>query len=476
VSEDSETAPPSVTRYRLAFTPAGGYYIFIKPAFEVMARVRTSPCAYAGRLKATSAYGLARGFKRLRILVENSGYDLDNLGDICMLQVSFQRLRANFPGAEIAIVTRDSQRLRLYCEGSRPVLAEQNRAWRHARSLYLRLRRGLPSLDPLVRVRTPGLYDRLQRFRARHSVGTSAVRRADLMVASGGGFITDVFRGQTWSVLERLQAAVKEGAAVALFGQGIGPLRDPVLLEKAREVLPSAVLIGLRERLTSLPILESLGVPSDRIVVTGDDAVEPAYASRGDVSGEYLGVNLRVAGHANVGREMTETVREPLMHIARRLKSRMIALPISLSGVVESASDAAVSESLIAGPRASDEAHGEPGEPRAIIKRIGRCRVVVTGSYHAAVFALAQGIPAVCLFNSEYYEAKFRGLADLFGVGVEVLSLSGRHFREPLIEKTLAAWEQADALRPRLLLSAEWQVRAGRMAYERLRELVESGR
>jgi colanic acid/amylovoran biosynthesis protein len=406
--------------------------------------------------------------------VENSGYGLDNLGDICMLQVSFQRLRAGFPDAEIAIVTRDSQRLQHYCEGARPVLAERNWVWRRARGLYLRLRRDLPSVEPLIRARMPGLYDRLQRHRARHSVGESSFGRAGLMVASGGGFIADVFRGQTWSVLERMEAASKAGAALALFSQGIGPLRDRVLLEKAREVLPRAAVIGVREKLSSLPLLESLGVPRERILITGDDAVEPAYLLRGNGAGEYIGVNLRVARYARVGREMIGGVREPLQHVARRLKSRMIALPISLSGDVESASDAAAAESLIAGPFATGETYEEPCEPHAIIERIGRCRIVVTGSYHAAVFALAQGIPAVCLSNSEYYEAKFRGLADLFGVGVEVLSLSDGRFREQLIEKVLAAWEQADAWRPGLLLSAAWQVRAGRTAYERLHGLVES--
>ena len=90
----------------------------------------------------------------------------------------------------------------------------------------------------------------------------------------------------------------------------------------------------------------------------------------------------------------------------------MLALPISVSGVVESAPDTAVAEELISGPWASGLGEEEPCDPRAIIKRIGRCRVVVTGSYHVAVFALSQGIPAICLANSEYYEIKFRGLAD----------------------------------------------------------------
>ena len=38
---------------------------------------------------------LCSGSYRLRVLVENSGYDLDNLGDACMLRVLFERLRSN---------------------------------------------------------------------------------------------------------------------------------------------------------------------------------------------------------------------------------------------------------------------------------------------------------------------------------------------------------------------------------------------
>src|SRR5947209_15962086 len=110
-----------------------------------------------------------------------------------MLQVLFERLRAGFPDAEFGIITRDSRRLARYCEGSRPVPAEQNRAWQQARNLYTRLRRTTTTpLDSALRGRTHGLHDRLLRFKGRHSVSKSAVRQAELMVVSGGGFITDV--------------------------------------------------------------------------------------------------------------------------------------------------------------------------------------------------------------------------------------------------------------------------------------------
>ena len=38
-----------------------------------------------------------------------------------------------------------------------------------------------------------------------------------------------------------------------------------------------------------------------------------------------------------------------------------------------------------------------------VLTAIADCRVVVTGSYHAAVFALSMGVPAVGLAASRYY-------------------------------------------------------------------------
>ena len=80
-----------------------------------------------------------------------------------------------------------------------------------------------------------------------------------------------------------------------------------------------------------------------------------------------------------------------------------------------------------------------------LIKQTARCRIVVTGAYHAAVFALAQGIPVVCLSNSPYYLAKFQGLEDLFGLGCATVRLS-----EPDLPARLAAaiertWNSAEA-------------------------------
>ena len=98
----------------------------------------------------------------------------------------------------------------------------------------------------------------------------------------------------------------------------------------------------------------------------------------------------------------------------------------------------------------------------------------MTGSYHAAVFALAQGIPAICVFNTEYYGNKFGGLADEFGDGCVVVDKRRPDFVAALVAAIEGAWERADEVRPSLLRAAVAQIAAGNEAYARLASIMGS--
>jgi polysaccharide pyruvyl transferase WcaK-like protein len=102
----------------------------------------------------------------------------------------------------------------------------------------------------------------------------------------------------------------------------------------------------------------------------------------------------------------------------------------------------------------------------------GSCRIVVAGSYHAAVFALAQGVPVVGVSASPYYEAKFGGLAELFPNGCRVVSALHVDFGAQLAKAVDEAWEAAEALSPGLLAAARRQIAAGDEAYARFAERV----
>jgi polysaccharide pyruvyl transferase WcaK-like protein len=98
--------------------------------------------------------------------------------------------------------------------------------------------------------------------------------------------------------------------------------------------------------------------------------------------------------------------------------------------------------------------------------------VVVTGAYHAAVFALAQGVPAVVLAANEDYFEKFRGLANQFDVGCRIVSLSIPSLARDLAAAIDVTWEEADRVRPVLREAAWRQARNSEVAYARLPGLV----
>ncbi|HTX21590.1 MAG TPA: polysaccharide pyruvyl transferase family protein [Candidatus Aquilonibacter sp.] len=110
--------------------------------------------------------------------------------------------------------------------------------------------------------------------------------------------------------------------------------------------------------------------------------------------------------------------------------------------------------------------------PLKVIRPISTCRVVITGSYHAAVFALAQGIPVVGFVQSAYYRDKFCGLADEFGCGCILLRGDDPEFSKKLGTAIDELWARAGELKPKLLAAAERQIAVAQTACARLPGLL----
>jgi polysaccharide pyruvyl transferase WcaK-like protein len=256
------------------------------------------------------------------------------------------------------------------------------------------------------------------------------------------------------------------------MGQGFEPIDNPALRARAQSVLPELDLVGCREKKFGPVILQSLGVNPTKIVVTGDDAIELGYRWRVAALGNGIGANLRVAWYAGVNKDMIEIVRDVLQGAARKHAAPLAPIPIA----TRCPSDASHIQKLLAGYGNVLNEQDDLAEPRDVIRQTGLCRVVVTGSYHAAVFALSQGISAVCLSQTAYYVKKFLGLNAQFGDGCYVLTMDDVNFRDKLVETIDQAWELAEQYRPQLLDAAEQQVRAGQEAYRRVFEQVEQHR
>jgi polysaccharide pyruvyl transferase WcaK-like protein len=415
----------------------------------------------------------------MRILIEPGSYTCRNMGDLAMFLATVARLEQRWPEAELVTFTSAPDRLRRYAPRVTPysiedrelLLAAHHPHWGlpHRMPLAARVRLGLgrlvASAPRFVRARRPAGSRIGNRDRPDQEGWRGILRSLSLVAVSGAGGLCDPFLRHAWSTLELLQIAAAAGVPTALFSQGIGPMRAPLLRSKAGAVLPRVTLVALREPREGPRLLRELGVAADRIHVGGDDAVELAYRVRGPATGCCLGVNLRLAGYANLDPARAASVLATVRQFARARSLEVLPIPISFQDL-ESDLRAVAS---VAGPSGSLAC---PEEPAAIACMVGRCRLVVTGSYHAAVFALAQGIPAVTLSNSRYYDGKFTGLAEMFGVGCRVVRLGEVDALQRLRGALDELWETGAGLRDLLLRSAVDQIARSQATYQRVYEIV----
>ncbi|HZM34860.1 MAG TPA: polysaccharide pyruvyl transferase family protein [Burkholderiales bacterium] len=411
-----------------------------------------------------------------RVVVEPSDTVLHNHGDAAMLQVALDRLRDELPRARIEVFTEESERLSARCPTVVPLPIDARRAATGGLDALRRLLPAAPGglrvLRPLARWTSeafPNASRTLARWGLRVVGGGdpgAAHRRqlagAHLLVVAGMGGLTDAFHSFAAGLLDSIEHALDAGVPVALMGQGIGPLADRGLRKRAARVLPRAALIALREGRASPRLLAELGVPAERIVVTGDDAISFAWAQCPVSLGDGLGVNVRIADYAGTARrDVVGPVATALRTAAATAIAPLVPLPIACHGGDDDAETIRVMLGAATAERVTS--------PDQVLDRVARCRVVVTGSYHAGVFALAMGVPVVALVASPYYHDKMRGLAHQFGAdGCRVVALDDPDAPTALVDAVATQWADAERLRPALLAAAECQAAAGRHAYGRL--------
>lgn len=435
----------------------------------------------------------------LRIIIQNGEYWMLNKGDLAMLDVTVRRLRERWPNARIGVLTSAPLLVSAFQPEVEPILYGGRGDWpkmeilgrmaaiagpracgpvtvlqlnaqhrpRHfvrrvRKVLDAQLREILPiSLFPRARQSEPGRTERDIPL---------AVRNASLVLAMGGGYLADVDADQTRRTLALLEYATEAGIPTAMVGQGLGPMEDETLLAQAERVFPRVDLISLRESRRGPKLLADLGVSEEHTLVTGDDAIELAASVRCDELGSGLGICLRIADYSPVADATRTAVRHAVHDAAHSVGAALVPLIISEF----KSEDRQSTLPLVAGfPRVSPPL-GRYVEPREVAARVSRCRVLVTGAYHLAVFALSQGIPVVGLTASRYYDDKLLGLAEMFGCGLSVIRLDEPDLEVHLNAAIRTAWSDAERLREPLRVRADEQIHASRQAFEQVFELVEA--
>jgi polysaccharide pyruvyl transferase WcaK-like protein len=414
-------------------------------------------------------HGTDRYGQPLRILIENGEYWLRNNGDLAMMAVTISRLRERWPDARLGVLTGSPALVRAYFPQVQGIRGDEDDPWAAPSwSQVIAGKMGSKFIGPVVigrlrlrawlRGKISSAQARLGRLpsalgrlpsatpSATPSGAAKAARSASLVMALGGGYLTDADPSQAARTLALLGHAADHGVPTALVGQGLGPIEDPTLQRQAADVLVRMDFIGLREGRRGPEILYRAGVSADRMLVTGDDAIELAYRVRRQALGAGLGFCLRVASYSPVQRSVRETVGRVVRGQASRKAADLMPLIISewLS------EDRRATLPLLRGAARVVRPSSRYVSAVEVARRVGACRVVVTGAYHLAVFALSQGIPVVGLANSRYYDDKFLGLADMFGVGLTLVRLDSGSLEEELAEGIGSSWDQAPLVREEL--------------------------
>jgi polysaccharide pyruvyl transferase WcaK-like protein len=190
-----------------------------------------------------------------------------NWGDASMLHAAVRRLLRLRPDAQIELLKPNPAFEKAYEHvGLESIDGKQRASWRLQRPLWHRLGQAVPSAVDWLSTSNPKLKDGITNAKM-NVLGYDVhardafVRRfeeADALLVSGGGFITDLF-GTSERVLNLILLAQSRNTPVYMFGQGIGPIRNSRLWEKAKRALPEVQQIALREGRFSRSLLHKLG-------------------------------------------------------------------------------------------------------------------------------------------------------------------------------------------------------------------------
>jgi polysaccharide pyruvyl transferase WcaK-like protein len=392
------------------------------------------------------------------ILIDHGSMRFDNLGDIAMLQVCAARLAELQPSARLRVLTHTPTGVTEHLPGVESLELRTSQLWDQLRVVLSVLGRLMPGrlagrLEARAALSLPSRY--------RQTI-VDAIEGSDLYVHAGAGILTDAFPSATGRRLFTIGSAIDSGVPTVLFSQGIGPLDVPGLQARARSVLPRVTLIGVRD-MGSLDLVSGdLGVAPSRAHMTGDDALAIGYRDRPAALGQGLGVNVRRSRYASLRSGDLVWLADQLRQVQVRLPADQLEpIPLAIHWMDRQPTEQLLSH-VHPGWEPMWHAHAVPD----LIGSIGRCRLVICTSYHAAVLALAQGIPALCLYRSRYYRHKYGGLCDLFPAACRRIDLGQSDDRARFVETALALLDHPEDRRAAALESTSDQIARSKRAYQ----------
>lgn len=293
----------------------------------------------------------------------------------------------------------------------------------------------------------------------------AAVRAAGLVIVGGGGLFQSYWEVDPESILTARHGGIFTylgypvlasllGKPVLLYAVGVGPLPGEAGRRAARLAFELSRRATVRDE-ESLALLREIGLseatlaqtevvadPAFGLVPAAPEAVAARLADLGVRPGEPLcGVALRYWDFGTVPAAWEAAVARGLDRFLQGFSGRLLFLPFQSEGTGKYEDDRAVHRRIAAA--LADPSRAVLVEtvlpPRELAGLLGRCQPVLAMRFHAALFALAAGVPVVNLA----YDPKTRSLLARAGLGAQVLEPG-----EWTAEAVAAALERAAGHKP----------------------------
>ena len=245
----------------------------------------------------------------------------------------------------------------------------------------------------------------------------------DAMHVVGMGGLTDFFLPVVWQHCCLVHTFAMQGKPVIFTGQQIGPISSRLTKNLLQRALRKAEFVGIREPTNSLTFCKQ-ALADNRFALMGDDSFGlsatnqeqvKSFLSRFDLSpGKFLAVNVRVGNYAPEHGKYIQQIAQLMSNLSKRYDIPIVVVPISL---VKWDSDI-TSGYQLAEALKSDRIQVLDSQEltAALVKGIlGQAYAAVGVSYHFCTFALSCAVPAICIFDGDYYSQKARGLSCFWG-------------------------------------------------------------
>lgn len=282
-------------------------------------------------------------------------------------------------------------------------------------------RRCRPDLEVVVLSGDPEHTRRSYGVAAVHRGNLPAVvqtlRQAALLVSGGGGLLQDVTSWRSVPYyLGIIILAKLLGVRVAVFAQGIGPLKRPLHRRLVKQVLSRADWLSVRDP-ASLNLLKELGVL--RVVELAADPVftlEPPtlpevercrreYGLRREAGRPLVGISLRRLPGGDGGAAFFELARAACLFLEQQKGARLIFLPF------QTEEDLETGRAVFSGLSPGHIIIEKNIPPREMLSLIAGLDLILAMRLHALIFAAVSGVP----FVGMPYDPKVNAFLRLMG-------------------------------------------------------------